>query len=305
MNTTRKAHIAVLLTNLFFGINFSLVKLISPSLLGPYALNILRVTGSLILMWGAWAWGRHLSPDKTVPAGIDKKDIGRFAICGLTGVAINQTFFIKGLTITSTIHASLLMLCTPLLITLLAFWFLHERITVAKAIGIALGIGGASLLVLSKDKGAGTSSWQGDLLVITNAVSYTFYFILVKPLMSRYPPQHVIRWVFTFGLLMILPVGAQQFTQINWSGFQATQFAALAFIITCATYLAYSFTVYGIQHLGAGVTGSYIYTQPVFASLVAVLFLHEVMTLQKIGAAALIFTGVYLVSLHKRIRNAR
>lgn len=303
MNTTRKAHIAVLLTNLFFGINFSLVKLISPSLLGPYALNILRVSGSLILMWGSWAWARHLSKEKTVPAGIDKKDIGRFAICGLTGVAINQTFFIKGLTITSTIHASLLMLCTPLLITLLAFWFLHERITVAKAIGIALGIGGASLLILSKDKGAGNSSWQGDLLVITNAISYTFYFILVKPLMSRYPPQHVIRWVFTFGLLMILPVGAQQFTQIRWEGFDATRFAALAFIIICSTYLAYSFTVYGIQHLGAGVTGSYIYTQPVFASLVAVLFLHEVMTLQKAGAALLIFTGVYLVSLHKRIRH--
>lgn len=305
LTTTSKAHIAVLLTNLFFGINFSLVKLISPNLVGPYALNILRVTGSLILMWSAWFWGRHLSKEKTVAAGIEKKDIGRFAICGLTGVAINQTFFIKGLTITSTIHASLLMLCTPLMITLLAFWILKERITTAKAIGIALGIGGASLLIISKDKGAGTSSWEGDLLIITNAISYTFYFILVKPLMSRYPPQHVIRWVFTFGLLMILPVGAQQFTEIRWEAFQFTHIAALTFIVICGTYLAYSFTIYGIQHLGAGVTGSYIYTQPVFASMVAILFLHEVMTGQKVIAAALIFTGVYLVSLHKRVTYAR
>ena len=68
---------------------------------------------------------------------------------------------------TSTIHASLLMLCTPLLITNFAFWILKEKITIFKAAGLALGIGGAVLLILSKEKaGNNTSSLTGDIFII-------------------------------------------------------------------------------------------------------------------------------------------
>lgn len=259
--------------------------------MGPYGLNILRVGISLALFWLLWLMGKS-------KAGIERKHIFRFALCGFTGVAINQMLFIKGLTMTAVIHASLLMLSTPLLITLFAFWILKEKMSWQKALGIALGIGGAAFLVLQKEK-TGTASWQGDLLILINAISYTVYFILVKPLMLAYKPLHVIRWVFTFGLIMILPFGWIQFSGIEWSSFQFSHFAALGFIVFCGTFLAYSFNIYGIQHLGAGVTGSYIYTQPVFAAVIAMVFLQESFTWQKIISAVLIFGGVFLVSFKK------
>lgn len=108
-----KAHIAVLLTNLFFAANYSMVKFISPAFVKPFAVNVLRVGLSLVLFWVVWLFGK-------TPAGIRKKDWGRFVWCGLTGVAINQMLFVKGLTLTTTIHASLLTLVTPLLVTLFA-----------------------------------------------------------------------------------------------------------------------------------------------------------------------------------------
>ncbi len=224
--------------------------------------------------------------------------MGRFVLCGLTGVALNQVLFIKGLTMTSTIHASLLMLCTPLLITLLAFWVLKEKVTIIKALGLALGIGGAVLLIMTKEK-SGTASLTGDLFVIINAISYTIYFIIVKPLMVVYSPLHVIRWVFTFGLVFIIPFCWPQFAATDWTAFDASHYTALAFIIVCGTFLAYSFNIYGIRHLGAGITGSYIYTQPVFAAIIATVFLHEGFTTQKIIAGLLIFGGVFLVSKKK------
>src|ERR1700755_2346311 len=98
-----RAHLAVLATNLFFAVNYSLVKFVSPSVVGSFALNVLRVSLSLLLLWTVWLFGKS-------PAGIKKKDLGRFLLCALTGVAINQMMFIKGLTLTSTIHATLLML---------------------------------------------------------------------------------------------------------------------------------------------------------------------------------------------------
>jgi len=292
-----KAHIAVLSTNLFFAINFSLVKFVSPALVKPYAINVLRAGISLILFWLLWMMS------DTKPH-IKRQHWPRFFLCGLTGIAINQTFFIKGLTYTSAIHASLLILLTPLLISIFAFWVLNEKFTIAKAIGIALGIGGAALLILSKEQSASATNYLlGDVLIVINAISYTIYFIIVKPLMAEYPPLHVVRWVFTFGFLMILPFGWNEFFAIPWEKLEWSHLVSLFFIVVAGTFLGYFFNIYGIQHLGAGVTGAYIYTQPVFAAIIAVIFFNEHLTASKIAAGVMIFIGVFLVSFKKGLLN--
>jgi len=297
MKPEAKAHIAVLSTNLFFAINFSLVKYISPALIKPYAVNILRVGVSLILFWLLWTMS-DLKPH------IQRKHWPRFFLCGLTGIAINQMFFIKGLTYTSAIHASLLILLTPILITVFAFTVLKEKVTIIKALGLALGIGGAVLLILSKEQSSTASNYLfGDLLIIINAISYTIYFILVKPLMAVYQPLHVIRWVFTFGFVMILPFGWNEFISIPWEKLEWSHYLSILYVVVPGTFLAYFFNIYGIQHLGAGTTGSYIYTQPVFATVIAVIFFHEHLTPAKLLAGIMIFLGVFLVSFKRGSLN--
>ncbi|MDQ3683140.1 MAG: DMT family transporter [Bacteroidota bacterium] len=297
MKNTTQAHLAVLFTNLFFAANYSLVKIISPGVVKPFGLNVLRVGISLVLFWLIWSLGK-------TPAGIQRKDVGRFILCGLTGVAINQMFFIKGLTMTSGIHASLLMLTTPLLITLFALWVLKESMTLIKAGGLMLGITGAAILIATKETSSNAPDYLwGDLLILINAISYSLYFILVKPLMQRYTPLQVVRWIFTIGFFMILPFGWNETIQINFTSFEYKHIIALAFIILLGTFLAYYFNAYGLQHLGAGVTGTYIYTQPVFAVIIASFFLDETLTWQKLLAACFIFSGVYLVSSKKPLQK--
>lgn len=292
-NTTTRAHIAVLCTNIFFAANFTLVKMISPALVGPLAVNVLRASICVLLFWLVWSFGK-------TKAGILKKDLGRFLLCALTGVAFNQVLFIKGLTLTSTVHASFLMLVTPLVVTLFAVWILKESFTWMKALGLALGIGGAAFLILQKESSEHAANYLlGDLLIIVNAISYAVYFIIVKPLMKTYSPLHVIRWVFTFGALMIIPFGFNETAAIQWQQFETIHFIALATVIITGTFLAYYFNAYGIQHIGAGATGTYIYTQPVFAVIIAMIFLNESISWQKALAAAFIFSGVYLVSFHR------
>jgi drug/metabolite transporter (DMT)-like permease len=202
---------------------------------------------------------------------------------------------------TYTIHASLLILTTPIIITFIAAWLLKEMLSIEKIIGLSLGVGGAALLVLMRNNtGTGRDVLTGDVLVTLNAISYAFYFVLVKPLMREYNPIHVLRWVFTFGTIMILPFGWNEFMVIPWDSFSLKDFSAIGFAVLGATFFAYLFNVYGIRHLGASVTGAYIYSQPVFAAIIALLFLHEDFNFIKLIAAVLIFTGVYLVGRKKK-----
>ncbi len=291
MQPKTTAHLALLFTNIFFAVNYTAVKyLINHELVKPFGLNLLRVGISAILLWALYIF----KPVKTI---IHKKDTGRFFLCALTGIAINQLLFIKGLSLTYSIHASLLMLTTPILITFIAAWFLKEKLNSYKMFGLALGIAGAIVLITARDNtGNASQILSGDLLIILNAISYTIYFVLVKPLMKEYNPITVIRMIFTMAFFMILPFCWKEFTEVPWQLYNATSYLLLTAIIFCGTFLAYLFNVYGIKILGASMAGTYIYSQPVFAAAIAIVFLGEELSLYKIIAAIFIFAGVYLAN---------
>ena len=291
MNKRTTAHLALLFTNLFFAINLSAVKhLTNAQLAGPFGINVVRVGVSTILFWCLF----FLKPANI---SIAREDRLRLILCAVTGIAVNQLLFLKGLSLTYSIHASLLMLTTPILIVFIAAWLLKEKAGPWKIAGLLLGIAGALVLILAKDNsGNGNNVLFGDILIIINAISYTIYFILVKPLMLKYNPVVLIRWIFTIGLILVLPFGWAEFTAIRWEHFQPVDMLSISLVTLTGTFLAYLFNIYGIKVLGSSVAGFYIYTQPVFAALIAMLFLMEELTLYKLIAALMIFTGVYLAN---------
>ena len=290
MNRRTKAHLAVLGANFIFGANFSVVKYITPSAIQPLALNVVRILVTTILFWIFFAF-------KPGRMEVTRKDVLRFIICGAAGVALNQLFFIKGLSLTTSIHAALLMLATPIFITFIAAWILKEKLNLVKFLGLALGIGGAVNLIIQKDSLQSASDIiRGDIFVLLNAILYGFYLVMVRPLMEKYTAVQVIRWIFTIGLFIILPIGWNEFTTTNWQAIEPGHWAAISFVVFAATFFSYLFNIYGVSVLGASATGAYIYTQPVFAAIIAMIFMGEEFTLSKAFSALLIFTGVYLAN---------
>ena len=178
MNKSTIAHLALVFANLFFAINLTAVKhLTNTQLAQPFGINVVRVGVSVVLFWALYLL-------KPVDIKIDRSDRMRLFLCAVTGIAINQLFFLKGLSLTYPIHAALLLLITPILIVFIAAWILKERLRFFKIAGLVLGVSGAMVLILAKDSsGGGDNVLLGDLFIIINAISYTIYFILVKPLM--------------------------------------------------------------------------------------------------------------------------
>jgi len=294
MDKITKAHLAVLGANIIYGVSFSAVKMLTSNFMPAFSLNLVRIGISAPLFWLLFA----MKPGK---AGIQKEDIPRFIWCAITGVAINQLMFIKGVSLTSSIHASILSLVSPIFITAAAGWLLKERFTWLKGLGLVLGISGALTIVTGRQQSTapGENMLLGDILIIINAISYSIYFVIVKPLMEKYHPIHIVRWIFTFGVFLILPFGIGDFLTTDFTQFTPGAWAALVLVVLGTTFLAYLLNVFGLKYLGAGITGTYIYTQPLFASFIGILLLGEHFTGRLAIAGAMIGLGVFLATRKK------
>ena len=220
-------------TNLFFASNFSAVKFfISNNISGPLGINIIRLGVSLIMFWVLFLF-------KSENTKFSKKDWISLVMCAFAAIVLNQLLFIKGLSLSLPIHSALLTLITPILITLFAVRMLNEKLSVTKLAGLMLGISGAVLLIDSKSISTpGDNIVLGDFLVIASSVAYTFYFILVKPLMDRHSPMVVVYWVFTFGFFFTLLFCLNEFTQIQWQLFTVKHWILLFMIVIPGTFLA-------------------------------------------------------------------
>jgi drug/metabolite transporter (DMT)-like permease len=293
MSVTFRAHLALLFANLFFGINFSVMKYVTGSLMSPLALNLTRVLGAAFLFWLVYLFGF----EKGKP--FEKKHYPRLLLCTVTGVVTNQVLFTKGVSLTTPIHGSLLMMVCPVAVVFLAVWLAKEKLQKHRLLGLLLGICGAVLLIALREKvRAGENILLGDILIIINALSYALYLVLVRSLMAFYPGEQINRWMFTIGIVLIAPLGVADFSEVNWERFDESDWLSVGFIVVAVTFLAYLFNMYGIKRLGSSVTGAYIYTQPVFAAIVALATGNDRTHLGiKLISALLIMGGVYLVTL--------
>lgn len=284
-----KAHLALFVANLIYGINYSVAKDVMPGYMLPSALVVLRVSGALLLFWLA---ARFFTSEK-----VHKKDLLKLAACGLFGVAVNQMLFLKGLNITTPINASIIMTSNPILVLIAAGIILKESITRRRVAGIMLGLSGSvTLLLFNGDFSIGSSTLPGDLMVLLNATSYGIYLILIKPLMEKYQPITVIKWVFLFGFIYVIPFGYEEFMAVNWASFPQRIWMEVLFVVLGTTFIAYFLNVFALKRLSPAVVSFYLYLQPVFATMIALFYGMDEPDWIKAVSALLIFAGVYLIS---------
>ena len=290
MNKTLTAHISLLIANLIYALNFTIAKDVMPNFILPSAFILLRVIGALFLF--------SFSYFIFFFQKIEIKDILRFAICGLFGVAINQLFFFEGLNLTTPINAAIVMTTNPILVMLLSFIIVKEAISFRKILGITLGFVGASTLILSDGAiDLSSNNSTGNLFVFINATSYGLYLVIVKPLLNKYHPLTVLFYVFAFGFLFVLPFGYDDLTIVKWRTIPVNIYLEIIFVVVCTTFIAYLLNSSALKTLTASTVSIYIYLQPILASLFAIFLGADFLDEKKIIASVLIFSGVYLVSI--------
>ena len=292
MSRNLRTHIFLFVANLIYGASFTIAKALTPHYIEPYGFILIRVTFSLFLF--------SATQLIFIRSGIARKDLPLLIVCGLVGVAMNQLLFFKGLSLTRPINAALIMISTPILVVLFTSLMKNEKLTMRKGAGSLIAAIGAAIVVIHSTVSGGEASPLGDLLIFLNAACYAIYLVIVKPLMEKYHPIAVIAWVFLFGEIFVLPVGWNQFAAVEWTTFTFWIWAGTAFIVIFTTYLAYLLNIFALRDAPASTVGIYIYAQPLFATLIAVVSGKDFLNWETLLSSLLIFIGVYLVSFGAR-----
>ena len=284
-----QVHGALVLVSLIYGANYSIAKIATPEYVGPFGFIVIRVVITTGLFW-LLAFFSKREPIQ------HKRDYLLFFRCAIFGVAINQLMFFKGISLTSPIHGSLIMTTVPFIVLVVSYFLLKEKITRNRIIGLLIGASGAIALILSEGVSVGNDIFVGDLFILLNAGSYSIYLVLVRPLMMRYQATTIIRWIFLFGVPMVTPFGIHQVFIVEWAQLPPEVWWSIAFVVIGTTFLAYSLNAWSLKFVSSTVVGMYIYLQPVFATIIAIMMAQDTLDLNKIFFTILIFSGVYLVS---------
>jgi drug/metabolite transporter (DMT)-like permease len=289
MSKRNWALIAATMVSLIYGVSFTIAKDVMPTYIKPFGFILLRVFGATILFWLISFFG----PTEK----IQLKDFPRIIAAAFFGVALNMLTFFKGLSFTSPISAAVIMVTTPIIVLILSTIIMKEKMIKRKIFGILLGLFGTGFLILyGKSIGNAANAPLGNLLVFINAVSYAFYLILVKKLMDKYNAFTFVKWIYTFGLLMVLPFGWSEYQEIQWTTIPTYILWEIVFVVLFTTFFTYLFNLVSMRELKPTTVAVFIYLQPLFATVFAMSLGKDELTWVKIISAVLIFTGVYLVT---------
>ena len=228
----------------------------------------------------------------------ERRDYMLLALYSVLGVSLNQLLYLAGLERTTATTAQMFIVAGPAVTLLVAMMRGSERGTPLKWIGIVLAASGALTLVAAVPAG----NRLGNALILVNVVIYSVYLVLTRGIVQRYHPLTVITWIFMFGALALIPVGATQL----WAQaptLSLSAWLAVAWIIALPTVAAYYLNVWALQHVESSTVSTFVYLQPVMTAIMAISILGERPSPRIIPSALLIAAGVGVALHEQRVRE--
>ena len=193
---------------------------------------------------------------------------------------------------------------------------LHEKLSLSKKVKSSLPrqqfsrIDLLNAMLVKSDNGAAETladNYPGGRKVFIedmnrNAFSYGIYLVIVKKLMDKYNAFTFVKWIYTFGFIMVLPFGWNEFQAVRWAIIPMDILWKIGFVVVFSTFFTYLFNLLSMRELSPTTIAVFIYLQPLFATIFAISLGKDELTLVKIVSAVLIFVGVYLVT-QKRVKS--
>ena len=293
---TISGHLACFAAYAIFGINIIVCKdLTGGHLISPIAIFTLRSLGAGLIFW---LLSLFMPAEK-----VDKQDYLKIFAAAFLGYFMTQLSFLMAIPDVTPMHCSIISSMSPIYTMFIAAIVLKEPLSYQKAGGVFLSLCGIVFLILNNSNGGSgvtESKLSGILLMFVNSLSFSLYLGIFKPVIAKYSVVTFMKWIFLFSALMSLPLSFREVFSLSWTQIPPAQMWELGYLIVFATFFAYFLIPYGQKRIRPTLVSMYSYIQPIIATVISIIIGMDILTWQKLLAAAMVFGGVIIVSRSRK-----
>ena len=279
----------MLLVCLIWGTNFTVQKLAFAQL-SPLAFTAIRFTlGSALLV----GFVRAVEGPRRMPRGAL---LFRLVWLGVFGNTLYQIGFVTGLAESSATNTALIIAASPAVVAILGAALGVERATVRMGFGIAIGIGGVALIVLSGNAEQRLKATHGDLFTIGAVLSWAIYTVGLRNV-EEMSALRLTAWTTYTGTPGLILAAIPELARTDWRGMRWSVTAAMAYSVIISLIIAYLIWNRSVRAVGGTRTAIYMCVTPLFAALVAWAAMGEKPGWPHLIGGLLIAVGVVLTRL--------
>lgn len=251
----------------------------------------LRTLVAGLFMWPIYLLGRERWEGRRRKWTLG--DLPSLLAIGVLGLVGNQIVFVIAISRTSVAHSALLVASAPVFVLLGAAWLGQEKLTGRKLLGLLIAAGGVALLQLKPTTG-GASTLSGDLIMLVSSMMFAAFTVLGKRFASEFGTVTINTFAFVGGMLLLLPYTVWTLTRFGVAKVSLGAWLSVLYMGFFPSIVGYLIYAYALRHLPASRVSSVSYLQPVLATLLAVVFLHEQPGVAFAGGASLVLGGVWM-----------
>jgi len=287
--TMQKAFLALIVANMIWGAAAPIFKL-SLENIPPFTLAFWRFfLGSIIM---AFILGKRIKYPIT-----SSRDHLLHVVNSLSGITINIIFFFLGLRLTLSINAPVIASTAPIMTFVFALFFLKEKFSFRKVIGMILGVVGIVAIIFEPLVTQGKDGTiLGNVFLVIATLGAVIHIITGKKLFTKYDPMALNWWSFIIGTMSFLPLALYEYATIPnlYTSLDIRGYVGLIYGAIFSTACAYTLVAWGLSKISATDTAMFTYIDPVTGAILASLILHEPITTPFLLGTALIFGGIFI-----------
>ncbi len=216
-------------------------------------------------------------------------------LIGSAVITLHFLIQITGLQYTTATNTGWIISVSPLVMAVLAYIFLKEKIGKNQIIAIAVATFGILLLMSRGDfTRLGFLTSLGDWLVLISAHTWAIYTVVTRNLSKTQHPLAITVGVLTPALVLMTAYMAFTSDWTKFAHLPARGVVALLFLAIVGLALGHWFWQEGVAKVGAARAGIYLYIEPVATTVLAIPLLNEPFGWATAAGAALVMAGVFI-----------
>lgn len=294
-----QGHLALLVANVSWGLMAPFLKdLLNEGVITPMALSGYRIIGGALLFWLV----SMFVPGSGKAEKVERRDILPLIMASLLVIGLNQVLIILGMSYASPVDAAVVCSLTPIFTLVFGALLMGLRFIWLKAVGVAVGLGGALMFVFAGETDSSinvSNPLLGNTLCLLAQVCGALYLVCFGKLISKYSILTLMKWMFLISAIGILPLTIGDMLSVEWAKLSLSGYFDFAFILLFGTCLAYMLIPVAQRRVDPTVIAMYNYLQPIVAVVFSVLAGLAVLTGMNMLATLLVFAGVWLVNREK------